>query len=289
MATFHPFTNLPSELRLKIYILSLPAARLVPLKYFSPTAFSQGHRTRKPFRGCTSTASIPPLLHVSRETRTLAAVHYNLSFNLAGPPGSFQPKVWFDTSCDVLFFDHVDGDFLLGFKNFLHCLMVVDRQELAKVKRLAVHIGLFNNDFGGGLMKHGRPGSTAASLAEFRRLKEFWDYVKTKFCGVEEVFFVCAGGEENIFSDQCKAPVDELEVQEEEEMGQCRVIRDGQKKTFIWDYTGLGERFETKLRRAAKAIQSQSKGEGLEEWTIPQWWVIDGTTEDEEVDINDLW
>src|ERR1700744_2825618 len=91
--SFHLFPQLPAEIRLAIYTLSLSTPRLVPVTYQSRTyagglPFAKRHQW-----GCTSPAPIPALLHVCRETRALALEHYDLSFKLSGP--NLPAKVWF--------------------------------------------------------------------------------------------------------------------------------------------------------------------------------------------------
>ncbi|KAE8446672.1 hypothetical protein EG329_011715 [Mollisiaceae sp. DMI_Dod_QoI] len=124
---FHCFSQLPTELRIKIYALSLPGPRLVPIHYLSPAkslspcpspprftspylphkricsstsllTASQINERKKEWIGCTSPAAIPALLHVCHESRALAMQYYTLSFRLAGPEDMFKEKVWFSNN-----------------------------------------------------------------------------------------------------------------------------------------------------------------------------------------------
>ncbi|KUJ13028.1 uncharacterized protein LY89DRAFT_198893 [Mollisia scopiformis] len=168
-SSFHSrmkFALLPAELRLKIYTLSLPGPRLIPIHYLSanttpppspsPYSYSTSYPPQKRIcrrrptittspqnpshTGCTSPAAIPALLHVNREARLLASSHYTLSFSLAGP--FFEPKIWFRQGQDVLYFPAVPG-FLATVKHWTSICCLIKGGELGMVRRLAVHEDLF--------------------------------------------------------------------------------------------------------------------------------------------------
>jgi hypothetical protein len=82
---FHPFPNLPSELRLKIWTLALHTPRIVylscrktPFHHRSPEI----PRTIESYSSCSGTNStpVPALLHANRESRHEALAFYTVSF-----------------------------------------------------------------------------------------------------------------------------------------------------------------------------------------------------------------
>jgi hypothetical protein len=64
--TFHPFPNLPFELHLKIYRLTLTTRYI----HYNSTLATRSHLALD--------SAIPPLLHVSHESRAFALEHYKL-------------------------------------------------------------------------------------------------------------------------------------------------------------------------------------------------------------------
>jgi hypothetical protein len=180
--TFHDFQNLPPELRLRIWTLSLPPPRLVPLTY-SPIAQSP---YKFDWDGCTSTAPIPAILHINSESRAYATGGrngYALSINLIHTP----PKIWFNYSTDVLYFSKptrgkcfTGRGLLESFGNFHNATSLMDPKELRKVKRLAVNTELFKTRW----LSHGRRNE------EDPLLFQFWEHMRSKFLGLEDITFV---------------------------------------------------------------------------------------------------
>jgi hypothetical protein len=179
-ASFTPFARLPTELRLKIWELNLPAPRLVPLHYTPPSA-----GTNASLQGSTSPAPIPQNLHTCQESRYLALCHYRLSFALMQTP----PKIFFSPCDDILYFGYRAG-YQASFKHFVNAIGLIEKHELGQVRRLAVHEGLFL-DVGNG----GRNNPTITAI----RLQEFWNDVRLKFAGMEEVIVVV--NQANTFPD----------------------------------------------------------------------------------------
>jgi hypothetical protein len=166
--SFTLFPQLPAELRIKIWVLSLPDPRIVALNY-SHAPFDPSYRTLRDqaMRGCTSPTAIPSILHTSREARHEALLFYNLSFNIHHGTA----KIFFNPAIDVLYFGPKEG-YLDSFKQFADASSMIVKSELANVKRLAVHENLF---------------SQSNEHVSATRIKEFWEYVDRKFKNVEEV------------------------------------------------------------------------------------------------------
>jgi hypothetical protein len=171
LKSFTLFSSLPTELRLKIWTLSLPGPRIVPLKYtYAPANLS--HRTShdRAKRGCTSPTLIPSNLHTNQEARNEALLSYSLSFNI--PHG--RAKIFFNPSIDILYFGPKEG-YLDSFKQFADASSMIVKSELAKVHRLAVHENLF---------------SQSNENVSATRIREFWEYAQRKFENVQEVVVV---------------------------------------------------------------------------------------------------
>jgi hypothetical protein len=163
--SFPSFSALPQETRFNIWTLNLPGPRLVTLHYASPAL--------DPFsiRGCTSPARIPTNLQINKEARTYTQRYYALSFNLP----YFKPMIWFNPQQDILYFPPKEG-WLGSWNHFVNALAMTAPSELGLVRRLAVNEALF-----GGLRGSSSPNVMA------RRVREFWEYVRRRFSGVEEV------------------------------------------------------------------------------------------------------
>jgi hypothetical protein len=179
--SFHYFPHLCSELRLQIWELSLPPPRLVPPTHSRIPPSSPNNND---WSGCTSTAAIPTILHVNRDSRAFAMIDkgYSLSLNLIHR----QPKIWFKFSIDVLYFSNpsrrrrsTGGDILEAFQNFHDASLLVDPRELNQVRRLAANVGLFKTRWVGN-----RRCSEEDTL-----LLQFWQNVKNKLPQVHDVTF----------------------------------------------------------------------------------------------------
>ncbi|CAG8960494.1 hypothetical protein HYFRA_00008213 [Hymenoscyphus fraxineus] len=201
---FHCFINLPPELRRKIWILTLPAARKVELSYkpLSERCY-WGQKT-----GFTSTTPVPVTLHVCREAREVAK---EMGFELSFGALFTEPKVWFRTGVDILWFSSGDGSRVMrsgaderetrgskegleGCQRFIQVVTLVDPVSLGKVRHLAVEEGFF------GSYMHDFSSSAARTqgcgvLDEDWRMLQFWESIKRKFAGLEEVTFYLGSGE----------------------------------------------------------------------------------------------
>jgi hypothetical protein len=251
---FHCFPNVCPELRLRIWALIIPPPRLVPLTHSRLPKSSLNNHDRS---GCTSTAPIPAILHVNRESRAFAMLDkgYTLSLNLIHR----QPKIWFNYSTDVLYFSKpsrrrrsTPGDILEAFQNFHDVSHLVDPKELNKVGSLAVDVGLFKTAW------QGRRCSEEHSL-----LLQFWHNVKSKFRRVEDITFVYP----NNSSDSGSMPHYSgvflpVEWLREEELRQ------------------KVEDFRRMIKQALSIVgEVECSTTSSEKWTIPEWKivVIEGT------------
>ncbi|TAQ83570.1 hypothetical protein B7494_g8105 [Chlorociboria aeruginascens] len=192
---------------------------MVPLCY---TSASVDHSMRHT-RGCTSTALIPNNLHVNWEARRETLKHYSLSFNLPHAP----EKIFFDPSVDILYFGEREEG-LESFKQFSNTVAMVSAGELSKVRRLAVSEHLF-----WGI--DGLDGSTSVS-----QTKEFWESVRRKFDGLEEILFVLT----------MKTTRDNMQQFREKRLGQDELLK----------------------ARVLDGLDSAGKGQS---WTAPSWKVVE--------------
>ncbi|KEY69426.1 hypothetical protein S7711_05740 [Stachybotrys chartarum IBT 7711] len=136
--SFHPFSRLPTELRLRIWSLTEPHTRLVPItcggspSLYEPSS-TQGHGT-----GCMSNAAIPAILHACRESRALALQHYGFRFGFARGPG----QVAFDPLKDILFFGPREG-YMAASSQFHTFMSLCAPADVACVQRIAISDCLF--------------------------------------------------------------------------------------------------------------------------------------------------
>ncbi|KAL3953517.1 hypothetical protein ACCO45_011473 [Purpureocillium lilacinum] len=137
---FHLFTQLPPELRLKIWNFNLPNSRLVPIRCGSgsPSLREAPARPLGCTTGCTSGAPIPVNLHVCAESRAEAFKSYSCAFGFARGPG----QVIFNPDRDILFFGPRDG-YMAADSQFHTCMSMCDQGELACVRRVAISDALF--------------------------------------------------------------------------------------------------------------------------------------------------
>jgi len=90
------------------------------------------------------------------------------------------PKIFFRLCDDILYFGYRDG-YQASFKHFVNAISLIEKRELGRVRRLAVHEALFL-DVGNG----GRNNPTITAT----RLQEFWDVIRLKFASAQEVTVV---------------------------------------------------------------------------------------------------
>ncbi|RFU75655.1 hypothetical protein TARUN_6590 [Trichoderma arundinaceum] len=145
--SFRSFAKLPTELRLRIWELSLPSPRLVSIQCGSNSTFlsepttpasNPASSTKNTSAGCMSSAPIPVNLHVCAESRLEALQTYRPSFGFARGPG----QVLFNPEVDIMYFGPREG-FMAADSQFHTCMMMCDQAELASVRRLAINDALF--------------------------------------------------------------------------------------------------------------------------------------------------
>uniref|UniRef100_A0A8H7K303 2EXR domain-containing protein n=1 Tax=Bionectria ochroleuca TaxID=29856 RepID=A0A8H7K303_BIOOC len=152
--TFHLFSKLPAELRLRIWEFNLPAWRIVPLRCGSDisappppppgpdpedtTNQSLTTTGRRPI-DCSSSAPIPANLHTCVESRTQALSHYSLSFSFARQP----PHVFFDPRTDILYFGPRHDGYMAANAQFHTAMSLIRPDHLAAARRIAVDDALF--------------------------------------------------------------------------------------------------------------------------------------------------
>ncbi|KAG6082192.1 hypothetical protein E4U16_006458 [Claviceps sp. LM84 group G4] len=141
-AVFPLFSQLPPELRLKIWKLNLPTTRVVPMScsVASPSLRDAPLCTTNHqfFAGCTSDASVPVNLHVCAESRADTLKHFQPAFGFARWPG----HIYFNPASDILYFGPQDG-YMAADAQFHTCLSMCDPSELASVRRIAISDALF--------------------------------------------------------------------------------------------------------------------------------------------------
>jgi hypothetical protein len=176
----------------------------------------------------------------------------------------------------VLYFDDVTEPGggrpggLAPFKHFLNATTVIDRKELAKVRRLAVHENLFLGRCG---------GSRGNSAMTFEmHLRTFWEVVREKFKGVVQVSVVVRKEQALIDWDDVECKDQAVEVINDGDWN-AKAGRDDQqldgldakdrvpKNEPVW--------FETPYMRVLRSVKEMQDETG---WVAPKWrvWNSDG-------------
>ncbi|KAI9167376.1 hypothetical protein HJFPF1_03503 [Paramyrothecium foliicola] len=137
--TFHSFGRLPTELRLRIWKLSLPASRFVPIRCgLDADEDDESSCSRALTTGCVSTIPIPAALHTCVESREVALESYSLLFGFARGPG----QVFFRPDTDILFFGARKG-YMAADAQLRTCMSLCAPADLGAVRRVAVSDALF--------------------------------------------------------------------------------------------------------------------------------------------------
>ncbi|KAM0458737.1 hypothetical protein ACHAPV_005726 [Trichoderma viride] len=191
--SFHSFAKLPTELRLRIWELSLPSPRLVPIQCGSnnislpesstPISLTSS-RHNFTTDGCMSSAPVPVNLHVCTESRLEALQTYRPCFGFARGPG----QILFNPEIDIMYFGPCEG-FMAANSQFRTCMMLCDQQELASVRRLAINDALF------------WIGNMYNSMTAARFTLEVLREVATRMTGLEELIFVPWEGGNDHYED----------------------------------------------------------------------------------------
>ncbi|KAJ4858360.1 hypothetical protein T069G_06627 [Trichoderma breve] len=173
--TFHPFSRLPTELRLKIWQLSLPSPRLVSVQCgVDISAFARPPPDSPEYTGCTSPTRIPVSLQVCTESRAEALKSYQPSLGFFRGDG----LVYFNYDIDILYFGPREG-FMAADSQFHTCMMLCEPSELARVRRLAVNEALFR-----------LVGDTYEFMSATRFTLEMLRQVSQRMKGLEELILV---------------------------------------------------------------------------------------------------
>ncbi|EPE09975.1 hypothetical protein F503_05070 [Ophiostoma piceae UAMH 11346] len=217
--TFPYFSQLPPELRLKIWEYNLPSCRFVsircgyksqPFPQQAPTPSSGSKPRRKtsrrapsssssssssssassiastackpaPIGLCTSTAPVPANLHVCHESRTEALCCYALMFGMARQPG----RVYFDPDDDFLYFGPRDG-YMAADAQLRTMLVLADQDELALVSRVALNESVF----GDALIATSLPSSSAADRVAINLAVDVLHELRMRLPGLRELVIV---------------------------------------------------------------------------------------------------
>jgi 2EXR family len=96
--TFHPFTKLPNELKIKVWKLLLPGPRIIEIKAVTITE-GDGGWSEITYDRCVAISKNPVLLYMCPDSRAFAKQYYELSFQ-----DELKFPVYMDHSRDVLLF-----------------------------------------------------------------------------------------------------------------------------------------------------------------------------------------
>jgi len=130
---FHLFSQLPLEIRLRIWSLNLPqTSRLVPINANTPSSSKQP--PSRGASGCTTTTTVPPNLHVCSESRLHALQTFTPSFGFARTQG----RIPFDYARDMVYFPRLPG-LAASSSSFRSFLLLCCPAELGRLRRVAVH------------------------------------------------------------------------------------------------------------------------------------------------------
>ncbi|TQV91440.1 hypothetical protein IF1G_09939 [Cordyceps javanica] len=140
-ATFSLFSQLPTELRLRIWNYNLPGTRIVPVRCGADDlSLGAPPMSSLAATGCTTTTPNPANLNICVESRAEAVKSYHRCFGFVGTPG----HIYFDPYRDVLYFGPRRG-FMATQAQFHTCMKMCKESELAAVRRIAISDSLFWN------------------------------------------------------------------------------------------------------------------------------------------------
>ncbi|KAH6701952.1 hypothetical protein BKA61DRAFT_199926 [Leptodontidium sp. MPI-SDFR-AT-0119] len=320
---FHLFSSLPLEIRLRIYTLSLPSPRLIPLVYTPPTIqprqyHSEHHHYRQqqdqnqpqqPTSTSTPQTPIPhitilpyiypqALLHTTHESRVYIQTLYTPCLPLSDHPSTSlttfspdhphpQPQPLYRPTHDIIHLPSLSG-YNASFKNFTAIHTLAATTALKTVRRLAVSEDVFLEEekkrwrrvelagagsrevevgssrdrcekgVGGGVVLGVGRGEGGIDGVTVRNLEGFWDVVRRKFGGLEEVWILSAGMEGRV-------------LDEEIDGGGWRLDRvfDGSDVGGGGDMTRKRRMsFEEKVERAVKILEDETG------WAAPSWRIL---------------
>ncbi|CAL3964648.1 unnamed protein product [Diplocarpon coronariae] len=285
---FHLFPHLPTEIRLKIYTLSLPNARLIPITYTHAPArtSAQSPTPQRPAReqaprphGLTSPTPLPSLLHTTHETRVHAQSFYLPLCCLGGSAASAAIRL--NPQQDLVYFPAKEG-YLASWKNFADTCTLILPAHLERVERLAVHEDVFLEEekrrwrelepgraqLGLGLGLAAGPASRAGEGGidgvTVKCIADFWEVVRRRFGGMREVWVLGEGWEERSWGN-----------------GPRDADGDGDGGMSLdpprvgWEARKRRASFREKLARAVRAVEEASG------WAAPRWTVLGAGSDDD--------
>ncbi|KAG9253945.1 uncharacterized protein F5Z01DRAFT_674821 [Emericellopsis atlantica] len=174
---FHLFSQLPPEIRLRIWSLNLPqTSRLIPINANTPSSPSNSKQS-SPSRGasgCTTTIPVPPNLHVCSESRLHALQTFTPSFGFARTQG----RIPFDSSRDMVYFPRLPG-LAASSSSFRSFLLLCCPDELSRLRRVAVHEDVLGVD-----------DACYHSGIAVGRTMEIITLIRARLPSVDEVIFV---------------------------------------------------------------------------------------------------
>ncbi|PVH74058.1 hypothetical protein DL98DRAFT_519534 [Cadophora sp. DSE1049] len=334
---FHLFSSLPLEIRLRIYTLSLPNPRLIPLVYIPPSTLivaSQQHQHQQhnqsvipsllpPLHITQSTIrtpkfSPPSLLHTTHGSRAFSLALYIPCLPLCGLPCPPQQTLYLPTH-DIVYFPSLasplplplstfnrDSNLNASFTNFASIHTLAIPLSLMFVRRLAVSEDVFLGVEKGRWRRrgiayahaHGGRTSSTSELVMRRELEkgtstvssegsgcvgllggtnggsgkggidaitvsnvaDFWDVVRRKFQGLEEVWIVGDGTEGRLF-EEANMDVCESSRGHTFDERDCE-RRDGDKNGMTRERRMS---FKGKIERAVSRLEEETG------WTAPRW------------------
>lgn len=139
LTAFPQFSDLPTELRLKIWSI------LIRPRIIVASCLQRDERLperRRELDARTHGSAIPVLLHINRESRYLALQHYELSFSwrisklLSDTPISRPARVWFNFALDAMY---LTGELEAYDSYGFNCPMVyfMRREDTRRVRHIA--------------------------------------------------------------------------------------------------------------------------------------------------------
>jgi hypothetical protein len=131
---FTLFNDLPLELRRQIWTLALPGPRVVDVRLRQKSTPSSTGKTF-PVSRFVSSREHPVVLHVCRESRSEALLHYVLAFAL-GTRKKSPAQIYIDFAIDTVWFDHMA--YFPNSTNSLQSSTVLHAAEFSKIRYLAI-------------------------------------------------------------------------------------------------------------------------------------------------------
>jgi hypothetical protein len=136
MSTFHPFSRLPTELRLQIWEITVePRTVEIRIRFtdFPSTPLAHGNQKRPPRQMCTvqSPTPVPSPLQTCREARYHGLYQQALSdlFIDEHVPNPERPYIWLNPAIDIV---SVENSYAAFFKSVAHDPASQVRKALAQ-------------------------------------------------------------------------------------------------------------------------------------------------------------